>query len=119
MTNDEVADTECSSVLRDVWLFLDDEMDEHRRATVQRHLDDCSPCLHQAGLDRKLKELLARTCGGDRAPEDFRVRLTTRLHTMAAGVARGGPTGRSVTTVVTETLTVTATIDAADPGNQR
>ena len=41
----------CDEVLRDVWLFLDDEMDPENRAAVQRHLDDCSPCLAEAGID--------------------------------------------------------------------
>jgi mycothiol system anti-sigma-R factor len=70
----------CSSVLRDVWLFLDDEMDPEYRAKVQQHLDECSPCLEEAGLDRKLKELLHRKCGGDRAPEQLRQRVIASLH---------------------------------------
>ncbi len=75
----EDGDGECADVLRDVWLFLDDEMDVGRRATVQHHLDDCSPCLAEAGLTQKLKQLLHTKCGGDRAPEELRQRLVTRL----------------------------------------
>lgn len=70
---------ECSDVLADVWLFLDDELDAERRAAVQRHLDDCSPCLAEAGIDKKLKELLARKCGGDIAPDHLRDRIASRL----------------------------------------
>ena len=73
------AESECTSVLRDVWLFLDDEMDPENRAKVQQHLDECSPCLMEAGLDRKLKDLLHRKCGGERAPEQLRHRLVARL----------------------------------------
>jgi len=78
---DELADPDsgCSSVLRDVWLFLDDEMDPENRAKVQRHLDECSPCLEEAGLDRKLKDLLHRKCGGDRAPDQLRQRVIASL----------------------------------------
>lgn len=77
----ERADSEsrCSEVLRDVWKFLDDEMDPDNRAKVQQHLDECSPCLEEAGLDRKLKELLARKCGGDRAPDQLRHRVIASL----------------------------------------
>src|SRR6478735_2855769 len=75
-------DSGCSGVLRDVWLFLDDEMDAEARARVQQHLDECSPCLVEAGLDRKLKELLHRKCGGDRAPEQLRQRLVATLHSV-------------------------------------
>ena len=73
-------------VLRDVWLFLDDEMDPENRARVQQHLDDCSPCLVEAGIDEKLKQLLHSKCGGDRAPEQLRVRLVARLATMSAAL---------------------------------
>ncbi len=75
-------DSQCTGVLRDVWLFLDDEMDPDNRAKVQQHLDECSPCLVEAGLDKKLKELLHRKCGGDRAPEQLRQRLVATLHSV-------------------------------------
>jgi mycothiol system anti-sigma-R factor len=76
------AESECTAVLRDVWMFLDDEMDQENRAKVQEHLDECSPCLIEAGLDRKLKELLHRKCGGERAPEQLRHRLVAQLRTV-------------------------------------
>lgn len=95
----------CDEVLRDVWLFLDDEMDPENRAAVQRHLDDCSPCLAEAGIDEKLKHLLHSKCGGDRAPERLRVRLVARLATMSAALRDDD--GSSVQ-VTTSTLTVTA-----------
>ena len=72
----------CSDVLRDVWLFLDNEMDQENRAKVQQHLDECSPCLIEAGLDQKLKDLLHRKCGGDRAPEHLRNWLFAELRTV-------------------------------------
>src|SRR3954471_11392041 len=75
-------ESECTAVLRDVWLFLDNEMDPENREKVQQHLDECSPCLMEAGLDQKLKELLHRKCGGDRAPEQLRQRLVATLHSV-------------------------------------
>ena len=72
-------DDECFEVLRDVWLFLDNEMDSDARAAVQRHLDDCSPCLEEAGVEEKLKKLVQRTCSGERAPEELRLRVVTAL----------------------------------------
>src|ERR1700712_171600 len=72
-------DIECVGVLRDVWLFLDDELDPDKRSAVEAHLDGCSPCLEEANLDQKLKALLHSKCGGDRAPEQLRARLAARL----------------------------------------
>ncbi|MEO7126841.1 MAG: mycothiol system anti-sigma-R factor [Nakamurella sp.] len=73
------SDGHCADVVSDVWRFLDDELDPERRAIVQRHLDECSPCLEEAGIDTKLKALLARKCGGDHAPEQLRQRIVTQL----------------------------------------
>lgn len=74
----------CSEVLADVWAFLDDELDPERRALVRKHLEECSPCLDEAGIDRKLKELLARKCGGDHAPDDLRERIAAQLKSLRA-----------------------------------
>ena len=100
--------SKCDEVLRDVWLFLDDEMDPERRAVVQQHLDDCSPCLVEAGLDLKLKRLLHRTCGGDRAPDELRVRLSARLARVAAVFDDGS-------SVVVETQTTTTVTTQSSP----
>ena len=90
---------DCSQVLRDVWLFLDDEMDQERRALVQHHLDECSPCLAEAGLEAKLKALLRTKCGGERAPQSLRERLTTQFATVH--VAADGTVLVSSTVVTT------------------
>lgn len=75
-------DLECAGVLRDVWLFLDDEMDPVNRAIVEAHLDGCEPCLEEANLDQKLKALLRGKCGGDRAPEQLRERVAAHLRSV-------------------------------------
>ncbi|MBO0856773.1 MAG: mycothiol system anti-sigma-R factor [Nocardia sp.] len=67
---------DCSAVLTDVWLILDGECDEATRARLQHHMDHCSPCIEAYGLEEKLKQLLNRKCGGDRAPDSLRERLT-------------------------------------------
>lgn len=95
-TGDDQA-TNCGDVVRDVWLFLDDELDPERRAAVQQHLDDCSPCLEQAGLDIKLKRLLARKCGGERAPQPLRDRIVTQLVSFGSEARATSITHTSVT----------------------
>ncbi len=87
----------CDEVLRDVWLFLDNEMDDERRAVVQQHIDDCSPCLEEAGIDAKLKSLLHRKCGGDKAPEQLKVRLLSALRDVSTTISSDGVTTVSTT----------------------
>ena len=96
----DAEDIECAGVLRDVWLFLDDELDPVNRAAVEAHLDGCSPCLEEANLDQKLKALLHDKCGGERAPEQLRERLAAHLRSVTVtGVSGPGFEQVSVRTV--------------------
>ncbi|KZM71816.1 mycothiol system anti-sigma-R factor [Nocardia terpenica] len=70
---------DCSAVLADVWLMLDGECDDATRERLRHHMDHCSPCIEAYGLEEKLKRLLSRKCGGDRAPDSLRERLTLEL----------------------------------------
>jgi mycothiol system anti-sigma-R factor len=72
-------ETDCSEVLAEVWLFLDNECDHTRRALLEQHLNECSPCLAEYGIDEHLKALLARKCGGEHAPESLKDRLRASI----------------------------------------
>ena len=52
-----------------------------RRALIRDHLDECWPCLRQFGIEQEVKALVARRCGGERAPEALRVSVLSRLQT--------------------------------------
>ena len=75
---------DCTEVLSEVWLFLDHECDEKRRLLLEQHLDECSPCLEQYGIEEHLKVLLARKCGGEHAPEEFKQRLRDQIRKTVA-----------------------------------
>ncbi len=75
MSCEDPDDTDCSEVIAELWLFLDNECDHERRELLRRHLDDCGPCLEEFGLEEHLKALLARKCGGDHAPDALRHKL--------------------------------------------
>jgi len=70
---------DCDDVLRDVYLYLDDETDEELRNRIRRHLDGCAPCLRQFGLEQDVRSLVARCCGNDQAPVHLRERITGRI----------------------------------------
>jgi mycothiol system anti-sigma-R factor len=72
-------ETDCNEVLAEVWLFLDRECDQGRRDLLRQHLDECHPCLAAYGIEEKLKELLARKCGGEQAPNGLRDRLRDQI----------------------------------------
>ena len=69
----------CDDVLSHVFEFLDHETDDHRRAVIAEHLEDCSPCLRQFGIEQEFKALVKRRCGGDAPPPGLRDRIKVQL----------------------------------------
>jgi mycothiol system anti-sigma-R factor len=70
---------ECREVLTEVYLYLDLECSETRRDMIRVHLDECSPCLREFGIEQEVKQLVARCCGAEKAPEALRQRLRAKL----------------------------------------
>jgi mycothiol system anti-sigma-R factor len=66
-------------VLDEVYLYLDLECSDERREVIREHLDECSPCLQEYGIEQEVKVLVARCCGGEHAPVELKARLITRL----------------------------------------
>jgi len=96
-------ETDCSQVLAEVWLLLDHECDEQRKRKLEEHLDECHPCLVEYGIEEHLKELLARKCGGEHAPDTFRAKLRASIRQTVleqAQVTVDGDTVEVRTTVV-------------------
>jgi mycothiol system anti-sigma-R factor len=80
-------DIDCDEVLRDVYLYLDDETNDDLRNRVRRHLADCPPCLEQYGLEQDVRSLVARCCGGDQAPPSLHERIRVRITEVSAETA--------------------------------
>ncbi len=78
---------DCDEVLNDVFRYLDDETDAAERSKIRAHLEGCSPCLKQFGLEADVKSLVARHCGGDRAPDELRNRIRARITQVTVEVA--------------------------------
>ena len=76
---DEHEITSCDDVLSHVFEFLDRETDDARRAVIAEHLEDCSPCLRQFGIEQEFKALVRRRCGGDPTPMGLRERIKVQL----------------------------------------
>ena len=72
-------ETDCRDVLAEVYLYLDLECADTRSDVIRQHLDECSPCLKEYGIEQEVKALVARCCGGEHAPTDLKARLLIRL----------------------------------------
>jgi mycothiol system anti-sigma-R factor len=71
--------TDCSVVISEVYLYLDLECSDDRRDLIKTHLDDCSDCLREYGIEHEVKALVARCCGDETAPQELRERLRVKL----------------------------------------
>jgi len=100
-------ETDCTEVLEQVWLFLDDECDGGRRALLARHLDECGPCLAEYGLEEKLKKLLATKCGGEHAPAALREQIRVAVLREAQVTVAESADGHTQTTVEVRTTHTT------------
>jgi len=72
-------ETDCTDVLAEVYLYLDLECADDRRSLIRDHLDECSPCLREFGIEQEVKALVARCCGSELAPADLKQRLRSKL----------------------------------------
>jgi mycothiol system anti-sigma-R factor len=72
-------DVDCSRALEQVYLYLDGEMADEDCAELRRHIEECSPCLREYGLEQAFKALVARSCGCEATPPEIRERLLVRL----------------------------------------
>jgi mycothiol system anti-sigma-R factor len=73
----------CDDVLSHVFEFLDHETEPARREVIAEHLEDCSPCLRQFGIEQEFKALVRRRCGGDATPPGLRDRIKLQLTTVS------------------------------------
>jgi mycothiol system anti-sigma-R factor len=72
-------ETDCTDVLGEVYLYLDLECTDDRRVVIRQHLDECSPCLREFGIEQEVKALVARCCGSETAPIELKQRLRVKL----------------------------------------
>jgi mycothiol system anti-sigma-R factor len=71
-------DGDCAKALERMFFFIDHELAEADHTEIQRHLDECAPCLTKYDLERTVKALVARSCT-ERAPETLRSRVLVQI----------------------------------------
>jgi mycothiol system anti-sigma-R factor len=82
---------ECQEALDTLYHYLDGELTFERRIQIQRHLDDCGPCLDAFDFEAELKIVVARKCR-DQVPEELRQRVA-RAILEASGQPPAPPSG--------------------------
>lgn len=78
MSDRDPHELDCADVVEAVYLYLDGELASEAIEEIRSHLDECSPCLREYGVEQEVKSLIARSCC-ESAPEQLRVAIQQRL----------------------------------------
>lgn len=76
--NKEVRDIDCETVMRQLFDYLDGEVDEQAHGDIVHHLDDCRSCFSRIEFESRLKDRVRRS-GRNKAPDSLRDRLETLI----------------------------------------
>ena len=85
---DEEKKADCGEVLSEVYLYLVLECSVDRRKLIRHHLDECTDCLHEYGIEHEVKALVARCCGDEVAPVELRERVRVKLRELSVEAER-------------------------------
>lgn len=77
-------DTDCKSVLDQLYSFIDGEVDEEYHNRIAVHLDECAPCLGEYEVERVVKALVKRSCADGGCTDEIRSRI---IHGVASARA--------------------------------
>jgi mycothiol system anti-sigma-R factor len=66
---------DCASTLRELDVFLDDELTEGQRTAIRHHLDGCMDCLGAFDFHAELKHVISVKCQSDELPPDLLRRI--------------------------------------------
>jgi mycothiol system anti-sigma-R factor len=64
----------CEEVLKQLFAYVDQELDSERRAEIDHHMEQCRGCYSRAEFEKRLKERIMET-GSSETPERVRRRV--------------------------------------------
>ena len=79
---------DCSEVIHQMLVFIDNELDQASCGDIEQHLEECGPCLREYNLERTVKSLVARSCS-ESAPESLRDRVRLQLREVRVQITEG------------------------------
>ena len=71
-------EVDCAEVLERLAFFVDHELADADTAQIQRHLEECMPCVDVLAFEQRMKTHLARSCA-EPCPDAVRERVRVRI----------------------------------------
>ncbi len=83
MTDDPCAQNpgDCRQAIEELYEFLDGELTQGNRASIDRHLDDCSHCFDAFEFQAELKALVSQKCRSE-LPDGLKNRVFAALRAL-------------------------------------
>jgi len=66
---------DCNETLRELYAFLDHELDGDQLEAVRHHLDSCLDCLQAFDFHAELKIVVAQKCKNDEMPAGLMAKI--------------------------------------------
>lgn len=81
----------CQEALKNLYEFIDKDLDKATEAEIQAHLEHCNGCLGKFEAERLFKEMLRTKAGGEKVSEEMRARILAGIESASKEKARGIP----------------------------
>ncbi len=76
---DEDRQIDCTTAVRQLWDYLDEELDDERMGQVRQHLESCSHCLPHAEFGQRFMQALDRVRDRHLMPPAVRTQVMAAL----------------------------------------
>ncbi len=70
--------SDCQNALHELYGYLDGELTDERRASIQRHLDGCQPCAEPYDFEAELRNVIRRKCA-EQVPASVMAKIRAAL----------------------------------------
>jgi mycothiol system anti-sigma-R factor len=81
---------ECTEAVEVLYHYLDGQLTEERRILIQRHLDECPPCLDAFDFEAELRVVIAHKCR-EQVPDQLRLRVAQAIRAVTDGADGSNP----------------------------
>lgn len=81
---DDIREIDCDEVMRQLFDFLDGEVDETAEHEIHHHIDECRSCFSRVEFERVLKDRI-RASKDEALPESLQDRITDLMKNLNLG----------------------------------
>ena len=87
---DGCGELDCTATLKELDVFLDDELSPEARTSIRHHLDGCDDCMSAFDFQAELKSVIGQKCRNEEMPAGLLSRIERCFHTDFDGDGRIG-----------------------------